>query len=144
MGSKVQQIEIISLAIFYGVRTTKGAFRLKQYLVAGHRNIQACRKVLEHVKKEIQDYMDLKKASKEAYDMSKCLPQSYFDEEDDDDKCLEILKGGKFTSSGSKGSNSMPSKRPKAKGPLDMFFPPNPADVLKGRREKGIKEGKRL
>lgn len=120
---------------FCGVRTTGGVFRLKQHLVGGHRNTLGCQRVPEHIKKEIQDYMDLKKASKEAYDMSKRLPQSYFDEEDDDDECVEMPKGGKFTSGGSKGSNSMPSKRSKTKGPIDMFFTPNPADVVKARKE---------
>jgi len=70
---------------FCGVRITGGVFRLKQHPVGGHRNALACQKVPGHVRKEIQNYMDLKKASKEAYDMSKRLPQSYFDEEDDDD-----------------------------------------------------------
>ena len=71
--------------------------------------------------------------------MSKHLLQSYFDEadDDDDDECVEMpkAKGGKFTSGGSKDSNSMFSKRPKTKGPLDMFFGPNPADVVKARKE---------
>ena len=75
--------------------------------------------------------MDLKKATKESYNMYKCLSQSHFDEEDDDNECVEMPKGGKFTSGsgGSTGSNSIPSKRPKMKGPLDMFFTSNHVDV---------------
>jgi len=45
--------------------------------------------------------MDLKNVSKKAYDMSKCLPQIYFDEEDDEEG-VEMPKGGKFSNSGSK------------------------------------------
>jgi len=59
--------------------------------------------------------MDLKKASREAYDMSNRLPQSYFDEEEDDAECVEMPKDGTFTSGGSKDSNSMPQKRQKQK-----------------------------
>ena len=84
----------------------------------------------EYVRKEPKITWTLKKASKEAYDMSKRLPQSYFDEK-------KMCKGGKFTSNGSKGSNSMPSKRQKTKGPLNMFFTPNLANVV-----KAIKEGR--
>jgi len=79
--------------------------------------------------------MDLKKASKKVYDMSKHLPQSYFDEEDDYDECVEMPKGGKFSSGGSKGSTSLPQKKQKTKAPLDMFFTSNLADVLKARKE---------
>jgi len=54
--------------------------------------------------------------------MSKRLPQSYFDEEDDDDECVKMSKSEKFSSGGSKGSISIPQKKQKTKGPLDMFF----------------------
>ena len=74
------------------MRTIRGVFQFKQHLLGGHRNTLTCQKVLEQVRKEIQDYMDLKKASKEAYDMSKRLPQSYFEEEDDDDDVLRCLR----------------------------------------------------
>jgi len=80
---------------FCGVRATGGVFRIKQHLVGGLRNTLACQKVLEHIRKEIQDYMDLKKESKKANDMFKRLPQSYFDE-DDNDECVEMPKGGIF------------------------------------------------
>ena len=64
------------------------------------------------------------------------LATKLFDEEDDDnDECVETPKGGKFTSSGSKVSNSMPRRKQKTKVPLDMFFTPNPADVMMARKE---------
>jgi len=61
-------------------------------------------------------------------------------EEYDDDDCVEMnLKGGsaKVSSTGSKGSSSMPSKKIRQKGPLDVFFAPNPADVVKARKKQG-------
>jgi len=76
--------------------------------------------------------------------LSKRLPQGYFDEEDDDDDYAEMPTYGKFTSGGSKGSNSMPSKRPMTKDPLDMFFTHNPTVVVTARKEGRIKEGKSL
>jgi len=96
-----------------------------------------CKKVPEHVRKEIQDYMELKKSTKEAYSMFRQMPQDFYGgDEDEDDECVEMNpKSGKLSSGGSKGSNNMPSKRPRQKGPIDMFFTPNPADVLKARKE---------
>ena len=67
--------------------------------------------------------------------MSKRLPQSYFGEEDDDDECVDMAKGEKFSSYGSKGSTSLPQKKQKTKGPLDMFFTPNPTNFVKARKE---------
>ena len=46
-------------------------------------------------------------------------------------------KGIKFSSAGSKGSSSMPSKKPKQKGPMDMFFTPISTNVVKGKKEQG-------
>ena len=36
--------------------------------------------------------MDLEKVTKEVYDMSRCLPQSYLDEKRDDDELLRSLR----------------------------------------------------
>jgi len=62
----------------------------------------------------------------------------YGGHEDEDDECVELTpRGGKLSGGGSKGSNNMPSKKPRQKGPLDTFFPPNPADVVKARKDQG-------
>ena len=59
----------------------------------------------------------------------------YDDEEEGDDDCVEMnSKGIKFSSPGSKGS-SMPSKKPKQKDPMDMFFTPISTNVVKGKNE---------
>jgi len=60
---------------FCGVRTTGGVFQLKQHLAGGHRNTLGCQKVPEHVRKEIQDYMEHKKNSKHTYNMSRRIHQ---------------------------------------------------------------------
>ena len=74
--------------------------------------------------------------------MSRHINQHYMGEEydDDGDDCVEMnLKSGsgKFSSGGSKGSSSMPSKKPRQKGPLDVFSAPNPTNIVKGRKEQG-------
>ena len=48
-------------------------------------------------------------------------------------------KDGKFSNGGSEGSSSMPSKKPIPKGPLDMFFSPNPASIVTLERMGGKK-----
>jgi len=49
-----------------------GVYQLKQHLVGRYRNAMGCKKVPEHVRKEIQDYMELK-SPLEAYSMLLCL-----------------------------------------------------------------------
>jgi len=56
---------------FCGVRTTGGVFRLKQHLTGGHQNTLDCQKVLEHVRKDIQNFMERKKTTKETHNMSR-------------------------------------------------------------------------
>ena len=59
----------------------------------------------------------------------------YNDEEEEDDDCVEMnSKGVKFSSVGSKESSGMPSKKPKQKGPMDMFFTPIATNVVKGKK----------
>jgi len=74
------------------VRTTGGVFRLKQHLAGGHRNTLGCQKVPEHVRNEIQNYMEQKKITKETYNMSKHINQHYMGEgeeyDDDGDDCV--------------------------------------------------------
>ena len=67
------------------------------------------------------------------------MPHDFYgSDEDEDDECVEMNpKSGKLSSGGSKGSNNMPSKRPRQKGTIDMFFTPNPTDVVKARKDQG-------
>ena len=51
---------------FCEVRTMGGVYRLKQHLATGYRNTLGCKKVSEHVRKEIQDYMEFEKSTKDA------------------------------------------------------------------------------
>ena len=108
---------------FRGVRTMGGAYRLKQHLAGRYRNTLGCKKVPEHVRKEIQDYMELKKSTKEAYSMFRQMPQDFYGgDEDEDGEWVEVNpKSGKLSSGGSKGSNNMHSKR-KSKMILEMML----------------------
>jgi len=104
-----------------------------------------CQKGREHVRKEIQDYMEQKKNAKDIHNMldrhiHQCTVGEEYgdDDDDDDDDCVKMYsKGGKVSSGGSKGSSSIPFKKPKQKGSLDMFFTPNSTNVVKGRKEQG-------
>ena len=59
-----------------------------------------------------------------------------YDDEQEEEDCVEMNSNdGKFSSGGSKGSSSMPCKKPKQKGPIRMFFTPNPTNVVKARKE---------
>jgi len=67
------------------------------------------------------------------------MPHDFYgSDEDEDDECVEMSpKNGKLSSGRSKGSNNMPSKRPRQKGPMDTFFTPNLADVVNARKDQG-------
>lgn len=50
------------------------------------------------------------------------LDDDYYGDEEED--CIEITGSSKLP----------PRKKPKQKGPIDMFFTPNPKDTIKGRK----------
>ena len=59
-----------------------------------------------------------------------------YDDDEEGDDCVEMnSRNVKFSSVGSKGSSSMPLKKPKQKSPMDMFFSPIPTNVVKGNKE---------
>jgi len=56
--------------------------------------------------------------------MARQMSQGYFVDEDEDGECVEMNPtSGKHASggSGTKGSNNVPSKKPRQNGPLDMY-----------------------
>ena len=70
--------------------------------------------------------------------MSRQMSQGYFVDEDEDDECVEMNpRIGKHISggSGTKVSNNVSSKKPRQKGPLNMYYTPNPANVAKARKD---------
>ncbi|KAL4586316.1 hypothetical protein LXL04_010952 [Taraxacum kok-saghyz] len=104
--------------------TKGGASRMKQHLVGGFRNATKCKNCPEHVRKEIKDYMIKKREMKDTIEMVSRMEDldDYYGEEDDED-CMEV-----------RPTKQPPRKKPKQKGPIDVFFSPKPEDTLKGKK----------
>jgi len=81
-----------------------------------------------------------KQSTKEAYNTSRQIPQGYFVDEDEDDECVQLNPGGGKHANGrseTKGSNNVPSKKPRQKGLLDLHYTTNPVNVVKVRKDQG-------
>ncbi|RWR75320.1 hypothetical protein CKAN_00369600 [Cinnamomum micranthum f. kanehirae] len=111
------------------------------------RNITACPKCPAEVREEIREYMTKKKKEKEEMNM---LP--HFDElanayEEDEEDDVEVIERGKrplahgSEVSSARGSTTISTvsktKKPKQKGPIDVFFTPNPDVVVQNRKAQG-------
>ena len=101
---------------FCGTVVKGGAYRLKQHLIGGFKD---AKNSPEHVKEELKAFMDNKqslKAQQARFQLHE--PDEYDDEE------VEIA----------------PPKKPRQKGPMDMYYTPNPYETVKGRNRKGGKQ----
>ncbi|RWR76250.1 hypothetical protein CKAN_00468400 [Cinnamomum micranthum f. kanehirae] len=132
---------------FCGKISNGGVYRVKQHLAGGFRNITACPKCPAEVREEIREYMTKKKKEKEEMNM---LP--HFDElanayEEDEEDDVEVIERGKrplahgSEVSSARGSTTISTvsktKKPKQKGPIDVFFTPNPDVVVQNRKAQG-------
>ncbi|RWR83607.1 Aminoacyl-tRNA synthetase [Cinnamomum micranthum f. kanehirae] len=121
--------------------------QVKQHLPGGFRNVTACPKCPAEVREEIREYMTKKKKEKEEMNM---LP--HFDElanayEEDEEDDVEVIERGKrplahgSEVSSARGSTTISTvsktKKPKQKGPIDVFFTPNPDVVVQNRKAQG-------
>ncbi|CAH1453556.1 unnamed protein product [Lactuca virosa] len=114
-----------------------GAYRLKQHLVGGYRNVTDCPRCPEHIRKEVTDFMKEKQPSKESIQMLSRMQEVDEYDEDEEEDCVEIR-----SKRGSEGTSKLPpKKKPKQRGLIDMYYTPNPEGALKGRKEgKGGKQ----
>ncbi|RWR76251.1 hypothetical protein CKAN_00468500 [Cinnamomum micranthum f. kanehirae] len=132
---------------FCGKISNGGVYRVKQHLAGGFRNITACPKCPTEVREEIREYKTKKKKEKEEMNM---LP--HFDElanayEEDEEDDVEVIERGKrplahgSEVSSARGSTTISTvsktKKPKQKGPIDVFFTPNPDVVVQNRKAQG-------
>ncbi|XP_021836188.2 uncharacterized protein [Spinacia oleracea] len=121
--------------IFCGKVTKGGVYRLKQHLVGGFRNALKCPSCPEHVREKVKDFMIKKAQDKANSQMMPNIPQ--FDHGVDDDgereeeDCEIVGSSGKR----SRKTSNLP-KKPRHKGPLDMFITSTPKDILQGRKER--------
>ncbi|KAK9698038.1 hypothetical protein RND81_08G078200 [Saponaria officinalis] len=116
-----------------------GVYRLKQHLVGGFRNVTQCMECPEHVKEEIRNYMLKKASAKDDIHMNPRTQQYDDCLEIEDDDIVEL--NSSIPSGNSSRKSCPPPKKPRQKGPIDMFFTPNPKDVVKSRLDgKGGKQ----
>ncbi|RWR92243.1 hypothetical protein CKAN_02145200 [Cinnamomum micranthum f. kanehirae] len=133
---------------FCGKISNGGVYRVKQHLAGGFRNITACPKCPAEVREAIREYMTKKKKEKEEMNMLPHfdeLANAYEEDEEDDD--VEVIERGKrplahgSEVSSARGSTSISTvsktKKPKQKGPIDVFFTPNPDVVVQNRKAQG-------
>ncbi|KAL4567921.1 hypothetical protein LXL04_023517 [Taraxacum kok-saghyz] len=108
---------------FCGTVVKGGAYRHKQHLIGGFKD---AKNSPEHVKEELKAFMDNKQSLKAQQQMQQARFQLHEpDEYDDvDDEEVEIA----------------PPKKPTQKGPMDMYYTPNPYETVKGRNRKGGKQ----
>ena len=65
--------------------TKGGIYRHKQHLVGGYKNAKKCRKCLEHVREEMEEYMNSKKNKKEQMNIgNEYVNEDLFGLEDED------------------------------------------------------------
>lgn len=117
---------------FCGKVSKGGACRMKQHLVGGFRNVTKCPSCPEHIREEVKEFMIKKAQTKSLSNMTPLvnLESDEYDNEEEMD-CDTLPKNQESSGSG--------IKKPRVKGPLDMFVKSTPPDVLKGRKErKGI------
>ncbi|KAL6578942.1 hypothetical protein OROMI_009158 [Orobanche minor] len=113
--------------------TKGGVFRMKEHLVGGKRNATKCPNATEEVRKEVLDFMNAKKQSKEVVDLNEFEVGDY----DEDDDVLMQPHGPQPLVCGS--TTSTLHKTQKMKGPMDVYFTPDPEVVVmkrKGRQPK--------
>lgn len=124
---------------FCGKLTKGGICRAKQHIVGGFRNAKGCQKCPPHVREEIKDYMLRKVEEKKQGNL---LPdfddmEDYgVDEEDEIQMVGPRNKRSGGTSGSSMASSKAPSsKKPKEKGPIDLYFTPDAEMVVRSRKE---------
>ncbi|XP_028110596.1 uncharacterized protein LOC114309095 [Camellia sinensis] len=125
---------------FCGKVSNGKVYRVKQHLVGGSRNVTACQKCPPDVREEIKVYMGNKKTQKEQMNLLPHFDEMNNDfEEGEDDIAYDIHRphgpSGKSLAS-NQNSSFAGSKRLKKKGPMDVFYTPNPDFVVQNRKGK--------
>ncbi|KAK8524842.1 hypothetical protein V6N12_029696 [Hibiscus sabdariffa] len=101
--------------------TKGGAYRMKQHLVGGFKNVTKCPQCPEHIREEVKNFM-LKKEEVKATNLMSSQDFSYDANDQDEEDELEMLDSSGPNSS--KRSGKLLPKKPRTKGPMDMFVAP--------------------
>ncbi|KAK9018261.1 hypothetical protein V6N11_001239 [Hibiscus sabdariffa] len=98
--------------------TKGGAYRMKQHLVGGFKNVTKCPQCPEHIREEVKNFM-LKKEEVKATNLMSSQDFSYDVDDQEEEDELEMLDSSGPNSS--RRSGKLLPKKPRTKGPMDMF-----------------------
>ena len=112
----------------FGDKVTKwGIYKHKQHLVGGYRNAKKCRKCLEHVEEEMEEYMGSENVNEDLFS----LEYEDFSEEINIRMNVTNIYIGGSNRGESSGKMFSSKKKKKQKGLIDHFFStPNAEMVL--------------
>lgn len=123
---------------FCGKESSGGVYRVKQHLAGNYTSVITCPKCPAHVREEIREYMAKKKEEKNLMNMVPDFDEMPNDLEEDEDDIVEIVRKRSMASSSqsSTQATSRP-KKPRQKGPMDVYFTPDPNVAMQNRKTKG-------
>ncbi|KAK8557659.1 hypothetical protein V6N12_009888 [Hibiscus sabdariffa] len=98
--------------------TKGGVYRMKQHLVGGFKNVTKCPQCPEHIREEVKNFM-LKKEEVKATNLMSSQDFSYDVDDKEEEDELEMLDSSGPNSS--RRSGKLLPKKPRTKGPMDMF-----------------------
>lgn len=115
-----------------------GVRRVKEHLVGGFRNVTKCNKCPPHVRDEIVEFMKKKEDAKlgqllsSSSSAASARPPDFddFTFGEEEEECCEVGSSGL----GGSSSRRFQSKKPRTKGPLDLYMTPDPAKVVASRK----------
>ena len=109
--------------LFCNKLMNEGIYRAKLHIVGGDRNVMSCTKCSLHVKEEVREFIAKKKELKDQMKIVSNFDDLDNDWEDDEDDIafVEVNKRRKGDSPRS-SQGSVSSKKPKRKGPIDVFL----------------------
>ncbi|KAL8146780.1 hypothetical protein AgCh_004498 [Apium graveolens] len=118
----------ISFCNICGKKTAGGVFRAKEHKIGGRRNAKGCQHAPSDVRKEIKEYMEDKKPTKE----DRKIPFNIL-VEGDEDLDLDLEEIEILNKSIKKVSSTLTSKQ-QTKGPLDIFLKSHHGKMVQKRK----------
>ena len=125
--------------------TTGGIYRAKLHQVGGNRNVKKCMKCPDHVREELEQYMNGKKQEKINYDKIPDfddLKNTIEIEEDvEEDEINLTRKRSKISVIDiGKGKNTVVINKSKQRGPMDSFISKKPEVVVELRKQGRLRQ----
>ena len=139
---KIHKIIIGSNVIFVAKYQMKVFIESSNILLGFTEMLVFVQNVQLKLREEIIEYTTKKKTEKEEMNMLPHFDESANELEDDDDDVVEVDERGRRplgqgSEVSSTHSTTSKPKKPKQKGPMDVFFTPNPDAVVQNRKIQG-------